>query len=109
MVEHGRLGGPRAAGVVVRGDGVHDLGEGVGLEASARSSIRRTPSVRDRATSLRRSEGRRPAVELAGSPYVVEKRRSEQDVGSQACMKLRGLTAEGGTATVCSRTPVHEW
>ena len=43
---------------------------------------------------LRRRQEERPAVELAGAAGVVQERRGEQDVCSQAWVELRCLAAE---------------
>lgn len=49
---------------------------------------------------------RGPALELAGAPHVVQERRGEQQVRTQAWMKLRGLAAERGhTDRVLEQSP----
>ena len=95
MVEHGRLGGPRGAHVVVHGDAVEELCALRRVEPSACSSISRRPRCTwpsSRPSSVGANAGPRPSSTRPSD--VVEERSCEQQVAAQPRMELRRLAAE---------------
>jgi len=83
VVERGRLGGARRAGVVMNCDGVHELGLQVLAErscvpfdqAQAELDVAEQTSLRGR-----RKDRRRPELERA--PEIVTERGGEQQIGA---------------------------
>src|ERR671917_417884 len=80
VVEDGRLGRPRGARVVVRGDGVEELGADVRLERGGAllDQPQAEVNVPEEPPFGRRGE-ERPASELLGPPDVVEERRRQEE------------------------------
>ncbi len=95
MVEDGRLCGSRAAGVVVRGDRVQELGPGSPVERG-RPLLEQSQAEVDVAeqAALRRLVVGRAGAELRGPADVVEKGRCQQEVGAKPRMQLGRLAAD---------------
>jgi hypothetical protein len=95
VVENGRFGRPRGAGVVMDGDRVEELGEYVPGHAG-RALLDQAQAQVDVAEELAlvRGEEERPAVELAETPHVMEEGRGHEEVASEALMELGGVAAD---------------
>ena len=96
MVEDGRLGRARGAGVVVGGDRVEKLGSDGCVERSGPLLDESQAEVDvPEQLALRRRQEERTAVELDGAAGVVQERCCEEEVAPEASVELRGVTAEG--------------
>ena len=106
VVEDGGLCRPRGPGVVVRADGVQNLGEDAAVEPVG-ALLDQAQAEVDVAEELALGgrEEERAAVELADAPDIVEKRGGEKQVRAQARVELRESRLRVATATVCSRRP----
>ena len=96
MEEHGGLCGSGRPSIVVRGDGVEELGAHLGLEAG--SALVDQPHAQvDMAEegTLDRRPVERAAVELDRSARVVEDRSGDEEVPPKAAVELGCLAAEG--------------
>ena len=95
VVEDGRLGGARGAGVVVRADRVQQLGPDSGFErrGSLLDQTQTEVHVPEQATFLGGPE-HRAARQLDRAADVVQQRRREQEVGAEPRMELRQLAAD---------------
>ena len=99
VVEHGRLGGARRAGVVVAGDRVQQLGAGCRVEpvGALLDQAQAEMDVAEQAPLLGEPV-RRGGAELERAADVVQERGGEEQVGAESRMELRRLAAERGDA-----------
>jgi hypothetical protein len=97
VVQHGRLGRAGRSGVVMGGDGVHQLGEHVALErlgprleqADAELDVAEEPAL------VGRPKVRRPP-ELHRAAGVVEQSRRHEQVAPQPWVDLSRVAADRG-------------
>ena len=95
MVEDGGFGRPGRAAVMVRSDGVDELGAEGGVEPAGVLLDEPDAEV-DVAEQATLGGGCEPGrgAELDRSPCVVDERRGEEKVGAQARVELRDLAAD---------------
>ena len=99
MVEDRRFCGTRSRPVVMRCDGVEELGENGRIEVSRAllDHAQAEMDVAEEAPFVRLPE-RRTGAELAGPADVVQQRRRQQEVMAKPRMELCGLAAQRGHA-----------
>jgi uncharacterized protein (DUF1015 family) len=95
VVENGRLGRARRAGVVMGADRVQELCSDGGLErrGALLDQAQAKVDVSEQPTLFGGAEGR-PTGELDRTSDVVEQRGGEQEIGAQARMELSDLAAD---------------
>ena len=96
MVEDRSLCGSSRPSIMVRSDGVQELGQHVArktLGTLLDHSKAQVDVAEERALACRRKK--RPGIELARAPDVVQQRCREHEIRSQASVECRRLPAEG--------------
>jgi uncharacterized protein (DUF1015 family) len=95
VVEHRCLGGARGASVVVRADGVQELGANSGLEWCGALFDQAQPKmdVAEQPTLIGRSEDRSPG-QLDRSAHVVEQRGRYEEVAPEPRVELSNLATD---------------
>jgi uncharacterized protein (DUF1015 family) len=99
VVEGGGFGGAGRANVVMRGDGVEELGAELRGERARMLLDQAQPEldVAEQAPFRGRREYRRRS-QLERAPEIVSERGGEQQVGTQARMELAEIARDGGDA-----------